>query len=373
MRRILTLTILSLALLSAITTLDAQSREAAQKSKIKRLEQAIAKEEQQLAQMKSDRKSANRRVELLIQQIDNRNRLIRETNREIKALEAEVKRSESRIAELSGNLTTLEKSASEMVRAAYRAYRQQNTLAYIFSAKSFAEMARRMAMLRTATNHRNEQMEQIVAARKDVQREKEQLEARRNELRSSRARLDRQRTKLNKDAASARRTIKQLTKREREAMQTISRHKKSLDAAVRELRKLTKGNKEGDRFTANTRNLHLPVVGGRIRCKGNMAEIAGKEGDNVRTIYDGKVVDVKTNKQSGKYEVYVAHGGYITSYANLSSVTVAKNDVVKRNQTIGVIGSAINMSTMNIEYKIVFGIFAPSPDIIMSAENCFRK
>ena len=46
MRRILTLTILSLALLSAITTLEAQSREAAQKSKIKRLEQAIAKEEE---------------------------------------------------------------------------------------------------------------------------------------------------------------------------------------------------------------------------------------------------------------------------------------------------------------------------------------
>ena len=49
--------------------------------------------------------------------------------------------------------------------------------------------------------------------------------------------------------------------------------------AIDELRKLTRGNKEGNTFTAKTSNLRLPVVGGGVkRYKGNMAEIAGAEG-----------------------------------------------------------------------------------------------
>ena len=87
----------------------------------------------------------------------------------------------------------------------------------------------------------------------------------------------------------------------------------------------------------------------------------------------GKVVDIKRNKVSNKYDIYIAHGEYITSYANLSAVSVAKGAVVKRGQNIGTIGSAVNISTMEMEYKIVFGIYAPSPDIVMSAANCFKK
>jgi hypothetical protein len=85
------------------------------------------------------------------------------------------------------------------------------------------------------------------------------------------------------------------------------------------------------------------------------------------------VVDVKRNKVNNKYDIYIAHGEYITSYANLSAASVAKGAIVKKGQRIGTIGSAVNISTMEMEYKIVFGIYAPSPDITMSAANCFKK
>ena len=104
-----------------------------------------------------------------------------------------------------------------------------------------------------------------------------------------------------------------------------------------------------------------------------MAEIVGNEGARITAIYEGKVVDIKRNKVNNKYDVYIAHGEYISSYANLSAVNVGKGQTVARDQRIGTIGASVNLTTMEIEYKLVFGIYAPSPSVKMSAANCFKK
>ena len=143
---------------------------------------------------------------------------------------------------------------------------------------------------------------------------------------------------------------------------------------IGELRKLTKGNTEGASFSTKTSGLRLPVTAGRVkRYKENMAEITGPKGAHVISIYDGKVVDVKRNRITNKYDVYVAHGEYITSYANMGTICVEKGQKVARNAQIGTIGSAVNVMTMETEYKLVFGIYPPNPGQKMRAEECFRK
>ena len=115
-------------------------------------------------------------------------------------------------------------------------------------------------------------------------------------------------------------------------------------------------------------------MGGRVkRYKENMAEITGPRGAQVISIYEGKVVEIKRNRITDKYDVYVAHGEYITSYANLGGVTVEKGEKVAKNQQLGTIGSAVDVATMNTEYKLVFGIYPPNPSTKLRAENCFRK
>ena len=146
------------------------------------------------------------------------------------------------------------------------------------------------------------------------------------------------------------------------------------DAAIDALRKLTKGNKEGASFSRSTSNLNLPVVGGRVReYKGNMAEIVGAKGADVRSIYDGKVVEVRRNRITGKYDVFVAHGEYITSYANLDNVVVRKEQKIAKNGVLGEVGASVNLTTMKTEYKMVFGIYSPNPKEVMRAANCFKK
>ena len=315
-----------------------------------------------------------KQVRSLTKQIEKRNALIRETTRQIKQLTAEVNASEKRLKSLGGQLSALEENAREIVRVAYRNYRYQNYLTYLFSAKSFSDIARRVVMLRVATEYRIAQIKRVSAVRSDEQAERNLLAKRREELSATKRRLDKQRTKLKADMAAAKKAVNQMSNKEKSVLRSKMEHEEKLNNAIKQLRKLTKGNKAGASFSSSTTALNLPVAGGKVkRYKGNMAEITGKEGAAVTSIYEGKVVDVKRNKVNNKYDIFIAHGEYITSYANLSAVSVAKGAIVQKGQRIGTIGSAVNISTMEMEYKIVFGIYAPSPDVKMSAANCFKK
>ena len=259
-------------------------------------------------------------------------------------------------------------------RAAYRNYRYHNHLTFLFSAKSFTELTRRIAMLRVATQYRQQQISQVSATRSDVQAERELLTKRRAELSETKRRLNKQRTKLLANVQEAKRSVSKMSSKQQALLRSKMAHEEKLDSAIKQLRKLIKGNKAGASFSDKTTALNIPVVGGKVkRYKGNMAEIVGPEGAAVTSIYEGKVVDIKRNKVTNKYDIFIAHGEYITSYANLSAVNVLKNAIVKKGERIGTIGSAVNISTMEMEYKIVFGIYAPSPDVKLSAANCFKK
>lgn len=367
--------ILTLILLSFLSPATAQtSKIEQQKRVIANLERSIAREEKQLAQLKKNKASAEKQVRALTKQIEKRNALIRETTRQIKQLTAEVAASEQRLKSLGGQLSSLEENAREIVRVAYRNFRYQNHLTYLFSARSFADMARRVAMLRVATEYRIRQIKEVSTMRSDVQAERNTLAKRREELGATKRRLDNQRKKLRADMAAAKKTVSNMSSKQQSVLRSKMEHEEKLNSAIKQLRKLTKGNKAGASFSNTTTALNLPVVGGKVkRYKGNMAEITGKEGAAVTSIYEGKVVDIKRNKVNNKYDIYIAHGEYITSYANLSAASVAKGAIVKKGQRIGTIGSAVNISTMEMEYKIVFGIYAPSPEIKMSAANCFKK
>ena len=365
---------LAMLFLFAMPAVAQTSKIEQQKKVIANLERSIAREEKQLAQLTKNKASAEKQVASLTKQIEKRNALIRETTRQIKQLTAEVNASERRLRLLGGQLTELEENVREIVRTAYRNHRYQNHLMYLFSAKSFTDMARRVAMLRVATEYRITQIKEVSAMRRDVQAERNTLAKRREELNATKRRLDNQRKKLRSDMATAKKTVSQMSSKQQSVLRSKMEHEEKLNAAIKVLRKLTKGNKAGASFSANTTALNLPVVGGKVkRYKGNMAEIVGKEGASVTSIYEGKVVDIKRNKVNNKYDIYIAHGEYITSYANLSAVSVTKNAIVQKGQRIGTIGSAVNISTMEMEYKIVFGIYAPSPDVKMSAANCFKK
>ncbi|MBQ3535613.1 MAG: peptidoglycan DD-metalloendopeptidase family protein [Alistipes sp.] len=355
-------------------TAEEKARIAQQRKVVEELEEQLAKDELRLKEIKEDKSNALKRMRTITKQINSRNTLLSRTEGEILSIEKNIALNDNMITQTREEYDTEREKYAEMVREAYRNHRQNNYATYILASESFTDIARRIANIRAVASLRAARLHRIDSLGKALEAQQTTLAERRHKLDSVKGKAVAQRDKLQKDVKSAQRTMNQLSTKEKAALREKLESEERLDAAIDELRKLTKGNKEGASFSRTTSNLNLPVEGGTVRrYKGNMAEITARKGAAVTTIYDGKVVEVKRNRISGQYDVFVAHGEYITSYANLESVTVEKNAKVGKNQRIGTIGSSMNLSTMQPEHKMVFGIYSPNPKETMRAADCFKK
>lgn len=359
---------------AATASAQNEQRIAEQRKAIAALEKKIADEEAQISKLKKGRASTEERAKRLARQIESRNQLITENEREAALLRGEIARTDSVAAGLQSDLERARAQYKALARETYRNYRQNNYISYLFSSKSFADIARRLTAMREMALLRERKLHDIASLQGSVAAEREKLDGQKRSLDEATRRATTQRERLQRDASAAKKEIKNLSQRERKALQRKIEQEQQLSVAISELRKLTRGNKEGASFSGATTGLNLPVAHGKVkRYKGNMAEITGPKGAAVRTIYEGKVVEIKQNRITAKYDVFVAHGEYITSYANMGTVAVQKEQKVAKNQPIGTVGASVNATTMDTEYKIVFGIYSPNPKEVMSAAQCFKK
>ena len=382
MRKFLRISLFVVALLMALPqcamsqkqSAEEKARIAEQRRIIEQLERELEEDEKNLKNIKKDKSTAQQRVRNITRQINSRNQLLNRTEREISSIERSISRNDSLLRQTEQSYATERERYAEMVREAYRNHKQNNYITYLLASENFNDAARRIANIRAIATLREERLHRMDSLSKALDEQQQSLSARRHSLDSVQRKAEAQRKKLQSDVTSAKKTMSQLTKREQAAIKEKMESEERLDAAIDALRKLTKGNKEGASFSRSTSNLNLPVVGGRVReYKGNMAEIVGAKGADVRSIYDGKVVEVRRNRITGKYDVFVAHGEYITSYANLDNVVVRKEQKIAKNGVLGEVGASVNLTTMKTEYKMVFGIYSPNPKEVMRAANCFKK
>jgi peptidoglycan hydrolase CwlO-like protein len=353
---------------------EEKARIAEQRRIVEQLEKELEEDEKRLNSIKKDKSTAQQRVRSITKQINSRNQLLNRTEREIGSIERSIVKNDSLLSQTQRRYDTERENYAEMVREAYRNYKQNNYITYILASESFTDAARRIANIRAMAVLREERLHRMDSLAKSIEEQQASLTERRRTLDDVQRKAEAQRKKLQGDVSSAKKAMSQLSKREQAALKEKMASEERLDAAIDALRKLTKGNSVGASFSRTTSNLNLPVVGGRVReYKGNMAEIIGAKGAAVRSIYEGKVVEVRRNRISGKYDVFVAHGEYITSYANLDNVVVRKDQKIEKNGTLGEVGASVNLTTMNTEYKMVFGIYSPNPKEVMRAANCFKK
>ena len=106
-----------------------------------------------------------------------------------------------------------------MVRETYRNYRHQNYLTYIFSSHSFADMARRITVLREMAAVRERKLREIETLSEQVRTEKRKLDTRHKSLDATTKKLARQKVDLERDAQQARAEMKQLSEKEKSALQ----------------------------------------------------------------------------------------------------------------------------------------------------------
>ena len=260
--RILTLAFLLFTLAAAAQT-DRRIEE--QKRVIAALEKRIATEEQEISKIQKGRTATEERVRRLARQIDSRNQLLDETEKQARLLREEIARTDSVAGNLSATLERDRAQYGEMVREAYRNYKHNNYLTYIFSSRDFTDVARKITALREVASLRERKLRDIEALTAEVRTEKEALDRRKQSLDSVTRSLSAQREKLQRDARNAKASIRSMSQKEKTALQRKVAQEQQLDVAIGELRKLTKGNTEGASFSAKTSGLRLPVTAGRVK------------------------------------------------------------------------------------------------------------
>ena len=102
-----------------------------QRRVIAELEREIAAEEKRLSGIKRDKSSAQQRVQSITRQIDSRNRLLSQTEREISDIRSNISHNDSLLATTRNDLVTERERYAEMVREAYRNYRQNSYATYL--------------------------------------------------------------------------------------------------------------------------------------------------------------------------------------------------------------------------------------------------
>ena len=198
--RILTLAFLLFTLTAAAQT-DRRIEE--QKRVIAALEKRIATEEQEISKIQKGRTATEERVRRLARQIDSRNQLLDETEKQARLLRGEIARTDSVAGNLSAKLERDRAQYGEMVREAYRNYKHNNYLTYIFSSRDFTDVARKITALREVASLRERKLRDIEALTAEVRTEKETLDRRKRSLDSVTRSLSAQREKLQRDARNA--------------------------------------------------------------------------------------------------------------------------------------------------------------------------
>ncbi len=359
----LTLTLL-LTLFTAFAC--AQSVEELQRQ-IRQAEEEIRLTNNLLNQTKQERTANQNQLKLVRNNIGNRRRIVSNLDRQIGMINRDVGDKHRTVERLQAELDALKTEYASMIRNAYRNYRLNNIMTFLFASRDFRDAARRIYYVRRYTLIRERKAAQIdsithrltgdirlLQTRKDSldrtvrarNAELQKLSAEEREYRRIDASLGSRTRKYTRELAEKRNTINKLQQRIR---QIIAEESKRSSTQKRTTAETEAFEKLSGRFDQNQGRLPYPVTGGVIvdrygkhphptqkglTINNTGVNIAAEKGAPVRAVFDGEVVRVFFYQRLNN-SVMIRHGNYITVYSNLETVGVRAGDRVSGNQVIG--------------------------------------
>lgn len=316
---------------------------------------------------------------------------------------------EDSIADNEGQLKRLRDLYVTAVRSARRNRRELNASTFILSARTFSQAERRMRYLREFSGWRERKAAQIDTIRRQLETQREALElmqrqtqalvselaGQERKLRADRSRLDEVADKLRGKQkqlnAMLRKQQAAIVKLDREIQRLIEqelaeqrrKEEEERRKREREQRQNAAANAPQEPGYTPAPQQTAPQSGGFDKQKGKLPspldhtykialgfgiqthrtvktsqidnsgiDLESSLGAKALAVYSGTVTAVY--KQPGlNYIVLIRHGSYITVYANLESISVAKGKSVKAGDAIGVAApSPFNPQCSQLHFEI---------------------
>lgn len=321
-------------------------------------------------QARKDQTLTQQQLQLLNQQINAREELIRTINSEVFRTDQQIREDQEAIRSMEEDLEELKEEYARMLRFAYRNRSGYDRLSYVFASESFAQAFKRSRYLNQVAEQRRRQALLIGETRDALVTKVDELKA----LKEEKARLMdgqlKEKERLARDRIGQQQALSTLRKEEGRLKETQRRQQKQrsdLDAAIRKAIEAELKPKAGAKpgrvtldltpearelnsdFEKNKGKLPWPVEKGVITAwfgkhnhpvlpgiivENSGIDITTEKGSTVRAVFRGEVSSVIVLPGAGK-AVIVSHGAYRSVYSNLREVSVTKGQKVETKQAIG--------------------------------------
>jgi septal ring factor EnvC (AmiA/AmiB activator) len=323
-----------------------------------------------LQKTSTKKKASVGQLNALRYQISVRLKVINGIQEEVKLLDEDIDENLDIISSLEDDISRLKQEYVAMVYSAYKARSGQDKLTFLFSAKSFNQLLRRMEYMEQYSLARKKQVKQILAVQQTLLDENAAVEVKKKEkgalisekrsensslvnLRKSQqsvlANLQKEEKQLKKELAERRESLKALDK----LISNIIRREAEAAAKAAALANNSAAAALSEDFSKNRLKLPWPTDGfisqkfGRTRdpvlkmVERNSPgiEIQTSPSSEAKSVFKGKVTAVALIQGFNK-AVIIKHGDYFTVYAKLSEVSVKKDQELNVGDKIGEIFTA---------------------------------
>jgi len=350
-------------------------KELEQRRKANKREIQIAK--QILSETSEKRSESLQTLTLLEQQIDQRKTVVEDLGLEMSLIDDEIEKAKQDISAINKEIDAMKEEFSTLLYQAYKMRKRQSLMYFLLSSETFNQAIKRMHFIRELVSYRKKQMRLIVEKQKENSGNIFRLIRKKNSKLSLVNQRKEEMSKLETDQEDLERLIEVLKGKEKELKEELRRKQqieKELDRAIKKAiedeiersERIAKEresspapkNKEdvvdrvvGSSFDKNMGSLPWPVAYGyisepfgkhkhprikNITTENNGVNIATRDGEKVKCVFDGKVSAV-LQVPGMKNSVLMKHGNYYTVYANLDEVEIESGQELKRGEALGTV------------------------------------
>jgi len=328
--------------------------------------------------------NALNRLNLLIQQIDSRKKIIQLLNQEISSLDDDIDFKETQTQSLEKELDVKKQHYAASIRKMYLHKNNIDNLLFILSSQSFTQSFHRIMYLKAYSGWQKKQAEDITEKQNTINEERTLLIARRNEKLNLLNERQSEENQLAKEEENKKSEVQTLEKNKKKLQNDLAKKEKQANALNRQIEKIiaeevlkseqaakaTKSKSEENRtaevkggyqmtqsertlsssFAENKGKLPFPLKGNfkivgyfgihqhkelsKITTNNNGIDIETTSGNEAKAIFNGVVSRVFTLPGYNN-SIIIRHGNYLTLYSNLEQVYIKQGDTVKTGQAVG--------------------------------------
>jgi len=366
---------------------SAQSKTELEKEK-ERLSREIKANNELLNEVKKDKESSIGELNVLDNQVKNREKLIENFSKQLSSLKNSISKTNNDIKSLGKETEKLKAEYAEMIRYAYKTRDSYDVMVFLFAAKNFNDAYKRLKYIRYYNDYRQEKVKQIQKNKEELSAKLALLESHKQEqasiLQSEKAekeqlileksrtaeivkKLSGQESDLRKKIAHKKAEIERLDKEIKQIIALeIAKKKEAAKSSSQELSYTPEDTRLSSSFSANKGKLPWPLEKGSItqgfgtysdrvhkdvKFDNNGLNISTIKKAKARAVFDGTVISI-IYSPSFQYAIIISHGSFFSVYSNVTEVLVKSGDKVNTKQSLGTVFTDSEENKTELHFEI---------------------